>query len=255
MTALTLLHEALTRSGEAEPPPETPVAGVCAITGETGPCVPRKHLLAASFTDRDILARPDSPMVSAHAWTALRHKWERMACWWCDGHEFRVLKRPEVRALVIDGARASRPWAGYITTSYKKHGALRAPVNTGGRQVWRFENLTVDASDRATVADWWAKLNHWLRAGIGRPSLEAGEAAPVAIKMAGPAECLRFNAWAADKHRAPLYALLCYLLPSIEELKEEQKSQPKPEEAKPKSKPKPKKTQDDVSPYQGDLFA
>lgn len=226
MTALHLLDSALRASGDAEPLPCEPVDGVCAITGLAGPCIPRKHLLAASFTDRDLLSRPQSEMVSAEAWTALRHKWERMSSWWCDGAEFRRLDRQGVRALVIGGAPSAHPWAGYATTSYKKHGALRSPVNTGSRQVWRFESLTVDCSDREQVADWWAALNRFLRAGIGRPSLEAGACAPVAIRIAGPAACMEFAAWARDKHRAPLYALLCYLLPSIEELKQEKQNVP-----------------------------
>lgn len=218
MTALDLLSDAL--GDEAEALLCTPENGICCLTGAHGPTIPRKDLIGASFTDRDLMRRPDSDRVGVPAWRALRHKWERMSSWICDGQTFDRLDRQTVRLHVIGGV--DRPqWAAYATTSYKKHGALRTPVNSGGSQFWRFENTTVDCSDRERIAEWWERLNHWLRAGIVRPVLESGRCSPYAIKCAGVQEAIAFDQWAATKWRSPIYQFLCYLLPSQEELKNE----------------------------------
>lgn len=216
MHATRLLFEALAPS-EREPLPALPARGICCLTGEEEDCLPRGELFGKSFVEQHLFAAPESDMVGVAAFCALKHKWERMGSWMCD-RRFAKLTRQDVRPLVIGGVTADR-WAGYITTSYKKHGSLHAPVNTGRRQIWQFEMLTVDCSDRARLADWWGVLNEALRQGIGRQSMEALEMPPGLMLKIGVVKWERFRAWAKDKHQTGLYKLLCYLLPSQEELK------------------------------------
>lgn len=218
MTALELVSNAI--GDQAEALPCAPVDGLCCFTGQQGPTVPRGKLVTNSFTARDLMRRPDSDRVGLHAWRALRYRPQRMSSWLCVEGQFYKLNRKGVREQIINGVD-SYPWAGYVTTSYKKHGSLVAPVNSGQSQLWRFEAITVDCSDRDKLAEWWRCLNHWLRAGIARPVLESGRCSPYAIRAAGIEEAMAFDQWAADRWRSPLYQFLCYLLPSQEEIKNE----------------------------------
>lgn len=219
MHAITLISRALRAHERCEPPAE-PVQGRCCVTGEAGQCLPRSALLGRSFTDQHLLALPGSNMVSMEAWWALKHPPERQSSWFCDGDVFQLLNRQGVRQLVLQGVTAEQ-WCAYVTTSYKKHGVLRAPVNTRGRQVWLFELLSVDCSDRDRVLLWWTKLNQFLRAGISRSFLTARAIPPgIALKL-GIQLIADFETWAAPIFQDPLYQFLCYLLPSLEELRAE----------------------------------
>ncbi len=200
--------------------PAKPEEGVCAITGETCLCLPRKALLGKSFTNIDLLSRPDSEVVGIDAYQALKYKWERMNSWICDGKTFKRLDRVGVRKEVF-AEELPGVWIGYATTSYKKHGALRTPINTGKSRRWLFELDIVDCSDMELVLDWWNRLNAYLCLGIGRSSLESGNASPYIIKSVGLDLWIDFYQWSAGKTGSPLYRFLCYLLPSQKELKNE----------------------------------
>jgi len=125
MHPVNLISTAITGHEDRPELPIDPSDGVCAITGASCPCIPRKKLLGKSFTNGDLLARPESDMVSTDAYYALKFKWERMNSWFCDGVTFERLTRQDVRAKVFQEAMPKR-WSGYATTSYKKHGALNA---------------------------------------------------------------------------------------------------------------------------------
>jgi hypothetical protein len=196
------------------------IDGVCAITGATGLCVSRKKLLGKSFTNGDLLARPESDMVSVDAYYALKFKWERMNSWFTDGVMFERLTRQDVRTKVFQKAMPER-WSAYATTSYKKHGALNARINTGSQRIWLFETRLVDCTDRDRVHEWWDVLNVALRAGIGRTVLESLDCPPFVIAKVGLSTWMEFEAWARQKYMSSLYSFLCYLLPSQEELKHE----------------------------------
>ena len=191
---------------------------VCAITGMRVPCIPRKELIGKSFTNHDALAAPHSEYVGVDAYLALKYKWERMASWFCDGITFERLNRQGVRAKVFQKAMPTQ-WAAYATTSYKKHGALHARVNTGGRRIWLFEMRLADLSDRNQVDEWWRALNAALRAGIGRSVLESLDCPPFLVGKVGLKTWMEFERWAQPKYQSATYAFLCYLLPSQEELK------------------------------------
>jgi len=71
------------------------------------------------------------------------------------------------------------------------------------------------------VREWWDVLNVALRAGIGRTVLESLDCPPFVMAKVGLPVWLEFEAWARPKYLSALYAFLCYLLPSQEELKHE----------------------------------
>lgn len=219
MHAVNLIAASLSEA-DAEMPQAIDI-GICCVTGMEGPVVRRKDLFGISFTDGALLAAPHSEHVSVDAYRALRYKWERMSSWVCDGVGFTRLDRKGVRDYVLQSDLPSQKWVGYATTSYKKHGALRAPVNSGSRAVWLFETRLVDCSDRFRLFDWWIELNLALRKGFGRSILETLECPPSVMAKVGVREWMTFYSWAQPKRQSSLYAFLCYLLPSQEELKHE----------------------------------
>ncbi|GBL46269.1 hypothetical protein SFMTTN_2082 [Sulfuriferula multivorans] len=219
MHAVDLIYSALDPDNPEYPVlPGDPVDGICCITGQSGPCLPRKSLLGPSFTTGDLLALPGGTQVGVAAYVALKYKWERMGAWICDGKTFRRLDRQGVRAAVL-GAVPKRPWAGFATTSYKKHGALLAPVNNRDRNVWLWNVEHIDCSDREQVVELWDALNAALRAGIGRTVIESLDCPAWLLERIGLDVWLAFVRWARPHHKSGLYRFLTYLLPSQEELK------------------------------------
>lgn len=226
MHTVNLLAKALTSknspSDDGKPWPEhLQAAGVCAITGDFGPGIPRGEVLGKSFTNLDLLRAPESRLVGRDAWTALTHKWERMSSWFCDGGTFLRLDRQGVRRLVLTG-KYPPLWAGYATTSYKKHGALWAAVNSGSKAVWRFEQLDVDCSNHPRLLSVWTRINRALRAGVSRPVLETLDPTAFTFRAVGVNYWADLERWGRPLFRGALYQFLCYLLPSQEELKAEE---------------------------------
>lgn len=194
--------------------------GICAVTGKYDICIPRKELLGKSFTNGDLLAAPESDLVSLDAYHALTYKWERSSSWYCDGEKFVRLDRKAVRAMVL-AAQYGKQWSGYATTSYKKHGSLFSKVNTAGRVIWRFEMRDADCTDHGQLMAIWDRLNAELRGGIGRSVLESLDCPPFLVKKFGIKRWMDFEQWARPLYQGSLYRFLCYLLPSQEELKNE----------------------------------
>jgi hypothetical protein len=165
-------------------------------------------------------------MVGVDTYQALKHKWERYSSWIVTENEFTLLGkshsgdgwRNEVLKYIFDPPQG--PWAGYITTSYKKHGAMRAPVNRG-TNVWLFEMILADCTDQEKTREYWEVLNKYLRVGFGRPVLESVKCSSYVIRKCGLSEWVEFERWAKDKYQSGLYKLMCYLLPSQNELKKE----------------------------------
>lgn len=227
MTAIDLIAAALPQ----ETPPEPPTEGVCCVTGATCPTINRKHVIKPSFTNLDLLAAPGSDRVGVAAWRVMTHSVPhedpakkrdraplRQSHWLCDGRTVDYMDRQGVRQMVLSGVSAPC-WAGYVTTSYKKHGALLAPVNTCGRAVWLWETRLVDCTDRAAVADTWARLRAAQDAGIPRPLIEHLDIAPGYMAKIGWRVWRDFEAWARPRTLSPLYQFITYLLPSQEELR------------------------------------
>jgi len=195
---------------------------VCCVTGRTGPGITRKRLIGKSFCDQAVLVTPESQYVGLPAWSALRYKWERMACWLAGDGDMRLFRgsegRKSLRDTILNERYPSTPWAGYITTSYKKHGALRAPVNAGARRVWQYDEMRADLSDRVKIAGWWKRLHNERVNGISRAMLETLRAKPIALRSISVTRWTSLLAWATTIHRDPAYRVLCYLLPSKDEI-------------------------------------
>lgn len=209
--------------------PCAPISAICAVTGQQGPCLPRRDVIGESFTNIDCLKAPESSFVSVDVFTAWNYGYktseykkrlkcpERMACWICDGKEFRELIRKEIRDLVLNGVPYTQ-WAAYVTTSYKKHGSLWTRINTGTRGVWRFEMLDADCRDGMKVLVYWNKMNEARSVGIGRQTIETLHIAPFVLEKVGIRAWTVFERWARPIHQSGLYQFITYLLPSKEEL-------------------------------------
>lgn len=228
--------DAITSRGSRGKPielPCEPTKGICSLTGVETDVIPRKYLLGGSFTNWDLLQAPDSEMIGVSAYYALSFWAERMSSWICDGNKFvRIAKKLDdeqnpawkqpIRNVVLDGASTiidGNQWAMYITTSYKKHGALNAHVNKEQYGFIRFENITVDCRDREINRDWYFRLLDYQSSGIYRGCLESGKCYPAVVREIGIVEAQKFENWAHNKIDNPLYQFLCYLLPSAEEVK------------------------------------
>lgn len=224
MTAVELIAQSLSEVAL----PEEPQEGVCCVTGLHCPTVARKHGIKPSFTNWGLLKAPDSERIGVAAWRVLTHSVAvegkgrelrplQQSSWLCTGDALTLLDRQGVRKHALDGVDAAA-WCGYATTSYKKHGCLLTPVNTGGRQVWVFETRLVDCSDRAAVDETWARLRAAQDAGIPRPLIEQLDISPAYMAKIGWRLWRDFEGWARPRVRSPLYQFLAYLLPSKEEL-------------------------------------
>lgn len=203
-----------------EPLPVDPQQNICCITGMECACIPRKLGILESFTNQDMFYAPQSAWIGVDAYRVLRYRPERASSWYCNGSTFQKLTRQDVRKLILCGEYDHR-WAGYATTSYKKHGGLWATVNTRPRAVWRFESIDVDCSDHGRVDRMWSSMLEWISAGIGRRMMETLKCPPYWISRIGAATWMAFERWAAPIHLSPLYLFLCYLLPSKEEMTNE----------------------------------
>ena len=221
MFPVNLIGQAIKDFPDCPPLPCEPVTEICTVTGIECECVPAKPVFGTSFTNTDILARPESAWVSADAYRALKYRPARSA-WFCDNTKFEPLTRIGIRDKVFK-ENLPKIWAAYATTSYKKHGCLKTKVNTGNKRVWLFEEKLVDCTDTKKVNEWWAILLQAQKDSISRPILESLQCAPYIIKIIGLPVWLKFYDWAQDKYKSSLYQFLCYLLPSQEELKNENK--------------------------------
>jgi hypothetical protein len=232
--ATDLIALALTEA-QKEPLPEPAQQGICCVTGNLTDTIARKQLLGTTFLDLNLLAAHDSPRVGVNAWYAFkfgdygvdketgeqkkRKKTpEVMACWWCDGQQFMEMTKPKIRDLVLRGTIAKQ-WAGWVTTSYKKHGSLRAKVNNQPFGFWGFDDLQVDARDRDKVLEIWEKLRTAQNNHIGRSYMENLEIPVSIMNKLGVSMCINFLQWARHYYQSPLYQFLLYLLPSQDELK------------------------------------
>lgn len=202
--------------------------GVCCVTGERTACIRKEDLIGESFMDWDLLAAPSSPHVGIDAYLAWSHgvirpgkkvpfHLERHGCWFVSEWEWRQVTKVDVRKLVLEGA-PDTPWAGWVTTGFRKHGSLRAPVNFKARGIWGFDELRPDCSEHGNALLWWNRLRYYQDAGLSRKTMSICTAPSYVLKRIDPSILLDFIAWRWDKFRSPLFAFLLYLLPSQKEL-------------------------------------
>lgn len=214
------------------PLPCEPVEALCAVTGTAGPCLPREAAITESNCDSYLFASPTSRWVHVDVFISwnfgelkpgAKRKTcpERQACWWCGGDEFLTVTKPFMRHIVLAGRSPTCPWAMWVTTSYKKHGTVRTPVNHSRWGRIGFDELVVDCSSEAEIGEYWRRLRGALDAGMPRPLIENLDCSPAFIAKLGWRVWRDFEAWARPRVRSPLYTFLTYLLPSREELKNE----------------------------------
>jgi len=213
--------------------PEIPKRGICCVTGLECNTISRHHVILDSFTSVDLLRSPQSDRAGVNAFKVLQYTVThptpekkrdlrplQQSSWVCTDKSLTLLNRVGVRDHVLNGVEASR-WCGYATTSYKKHGALRTPVNSGRSQIWLFETTLVDCSDRQKVLKMWQRMRDAQDNGISRPLIESLDISPGYIIKLGWRRWIEFERWASPIIQSPLYRFIAYLLPSIAELKGE----------------------------------
>jgi len=201
--------------------PSEPQKEICCVSGDYCDCVPRKKTFSSGFTSQKKLAAPESQWVSVEIYQAMKYRPSRSS-WVVSENGFQKLTRIEAREYVLHN-QLSPPWAGYITTSYKKHGGLIAPFNSGDKAVWLFETMIVDCSDSEKINRWYNIMDDALRNGIGRTIIETLEISPLYIPKIGIDRWIAFEKWARPKINDPLYKFLTYFMKSQEELKDEKK--------------------------------
>ena len=192
--------------------PEQPRMGMCCVTGNNCLTLPRKLAIKPSFTRLDLLKMPNSDRVGVFVWRTMNYGPERKSSWWCDGSSFVMLRKDGVRQRVLEPDFRNH-WAGYVTTSYKKHGSLLAPVNSSKQCVWLFENLLVDCTDSRHVWMMWLRLKAALDNGLWRTDIENLNPPTYRIRKFGLVNWIRFEEWAVSICSSPLYKFLTHLLP------------------------------------------
>lgn len=210
--------------------PDKTEMGICCLTGIECQTVKRKDIFSANFTNADILKAPDSDRIGISAAIALKYRPERSS-WFVNEKGFMRFDKNLFRDMFLNGVKNSKYWAIYITTSYKKHGALVTKVNScanGNNRkygIWRFEQLDVDARDGLKNRLWYRKISQALiEYKIGRSIIESLNCPGYVIKKIGIKVWMTYKRWAYDKYQNSLYKLCCYLLPSQKDLKSENKS-------------------------------
>jgi len=203
--------------------------GICCVTGMECQTIRRKDIFSANFTNANLLKAPDSDRIGICAAIVLKYRPERSS-WFANEREFVRFDKNLFRDMFLNGIKNSKYWSIYITTSYKKHGAFFAKVNScsnGNRRkygIWRFEQLDVDASDGRKNKNWYKIISMaYIENEISRKVMETLDCPGYIIKKIGIGIWLKFHSWAKDKYQNPLYKLCCYLLPSQEDLKNESK--------------------------------
>lgn len=233
MHATTLISNALRGAGVAPAAPATTRA-ICCLTGVETDCIPRSDLIGPSFTDTHAFLAPSSRWIGVDVFIAWRYgirgegkkrdmRPEANQCWFATSDKFEIVKKPEIREVVLDGS-PDTPWSLWVTTSYKKHGSLRAPVNSGWRGFVGFDELVVDCRNQFNVWALWQYLNEALEDGISRTVIETLDCPVHQMRKVGIRRWQEFEFWARPIYQGGLYKLLTYLLPSKEERENEKTS-------------------------------
>lgn len=217
MHTVNLIAKSLRHSGEALEIKSPLEPGVCCLTGDECMTIPRSDIISSAFTAQSLFNAPQSDRIGVDAALALSYKWERMSCWYVTKNEFRRIQKPEARQIIFERQYPAEPWAGYITTSYKKHGALTTPANMDKRIIWGFNEDTVDLTDHAAVTAIYERLLECKKRHLPQllmTHLTLDYAAPENIIFVSD-----FINWARPLYKSSLYQFLMWLLPPSSEVK------------------------------------
>lgn len=196
-----------------------PYEATCALTGETRQCVPIKDCVSSNFTEWDVLTDPETEMMCVEAYYALKFRWERFSSWLCSRGKFVRVDKDIIRDVLFNGF-ADAPWSMFITTSYKKHGALRCPVNTGNHGYIGFDEAVIDCRDSDYCVEVYDHVFAAFARGANRNDLESLRPSKWTLKALGIKGWQEYKAWAEDKVESSLYRLCVYLLPPRKELED-----------------------------------
>lgn len=217
MHTVNLIAEALRRSGQAPDIKSPEAPGVCCLTGDKCMTIPRSDIITRAFTAQSLFCAPQSDRIGIDAALALSYKWERMSCWFVTKNEFRCIQKNGVREIILGQRYPAEPWAGYVTTSYKKHGALTTPANMDTRRIWGFDEETVDLTDYTAVTAIYERLLECKKRHLPQllmTHLTLDYVAPENIIFVSD-----FINWARSLYKSRLYQFLIWLLPPASEVK------------------------------------
>lgn len=188
---------------------------VCCVTGLITECIPRTYLFSDAFTNINLLKAPGSFYVSIDAYQALKYPFERKSSWFCNKKQFIRLKRNEIYSFLLGYKKENlEAWSGYITSSYKKHGALLTPVNNKNKHLWIFDDVLVDCSDTGKITRWYNRLSELHANGINKTAMLTLMPNLYGLKQIKLQAWLIFKEWASklNRYKSGLYKLLVYTL-------------------------------------------
>lgn len=140
----------------------------CAICGlPTAETTPLGSVLRPTFTDLAYLRRPPPGVACPACDYYMSHQELRRANWWLTAGEAQPIERRDLRRLLADHLAQPPAAGGYylITTSKRKHLALRAPLNLAGAPTRRVQfelaTLTLDAALWSTLTAACDALRHF----------------------------------------------------------------------------------------------
>lgn len=212
-----------------EPPLELPCIpkiGVCCVSGEKTFCIPRKYAIKDTFTNGDLLRAPSSDMVSVEWFQVLgystgEHKYPfRQGNWVVieDANGNVSILYPKTKSEILEIVRHPPDgiWGAYVTTSYKKHGALWTRLNRNGSNIWTWETNIVDCSDLALVEDIIIPMLDMYSRGASRKALEIVEYDAITAKNITPIEWLLYERKNKTRSKSLIYQFLASLIPAKE---------------------------------------
>jgi hypothetical protein len=94
--------------------------------------------------------------------------------------------------------------------------------------MWLFETRMVDMTNWDHSKDVWRRLREARMLGVPRSCIESVTPPDNVIAKMGLHWWLAFERWALPLHKSAIYAFMCYLLPSQEELASEKQDRPAP---------------------------
>ena len=233
MDTYSLFAGALRRMGIASEIPEKPARGVCCVTGLECDTISRKCGIKPTFTRQDIFRAPDSDRIGVDAFLTLGYEPERKACWIATEKEIRLVReniKATFREIILNEQYPEGWWAIFITTTWKKHGAIVAPACQGKRRPFvALDDEAIDVSRADILRDYFSRLRAAKKKGFSMQMLAdvAFDAASMKFGSFTLDKWFEFRDWANGIKRSPLYRLALYLLPSAEELKAEREAEAK----------------------------
>jgi len=216
MHVIKLLSDAITALPDAPAIPSGAVKATCEATGLTTDCLLRKEVVSDNFTNQSRFNALGTGYISTMAYRVLKYKWERAGSWICYPERFVRLK---TKADLLEGVLEQdkpEPWAGYITTSYKKHGCLLAPVNANGGNMWLFETMIVNCNNQQKVEEWYNIIQEARNRGVTKQILLSLLPTATQIMRYGLLWWHGFAEWAKKRRSTPLYKLVVYLQPGFD---------------------------------------